>query len=680
LIVALITTAVGVTGWVAVSSVGANVTEVATLRMPAIENILVMQKAFERLRVAQRTLLIPDADAATRKRQHDNVKKARDEYAKAQEAYEALPKTPEETNEWKNLVAALAEWRKGNEVFFGKVAEVENSGISNADHFRALLEGFRGDHYKLSAQAAECIATGKLFEGGDDPAKCAFGRWYASFQTSNPVLKKALESIKVHHDRFHKGVGDVRDLVKAQQRDKAQALYAAEVVGQADAVFNNFRDMRGEADRVQSLYRDAGEYAFGKAIELQNAALASLAKVVDISKKLTTASCDAATTNASRSKTAVQAGIVLGTMIALGLGLALSCSLCAKLTKIINGLARGSEQVAAASSQVAQASQQMAEGASEQASSLEEISSSLEEMSSMTRQNAEHSGVVDTLMKHEAQPIFDRIEKRMADMEKNLQETVAASEQTAKIVKTIDEIAFQTNLLALNAAVEAARAGDAGKGFAVVAEEVRALAHRSAEAAKNTQELIGNSVERIQDTKRLYGEIAEAVAKNGEIAKKVTGLVAEIASASKEQAQGVEQINTAVAQMDKVTQAAAANSEESASASEEMSAQARELNDMVITLDQIVRGGSGALQSIPAGEVGGQAPRIREKIRVPGQSPASKAPKVEHVVKDSKQAKTPAQTRRELLGDRQRVMAAVGSESKPPEEVFPLDEADVKDF
>ena len=259
-------------------------------------------------------------------------------------------------------------------------------------------------------------------------------------------------------------------------------------------------------------------------------------------------------------------------------------SLTRALRMIIDSLNDNSVQMTSASSQVSSASQQLAEGASEQAASLEETSSSLEEMSSMTKQNADNANQADNLMR-EVKQVVDHTNISMTELNASIDQISEASEETFKIIKTIDEIAFQTNLLALNAAVEAARAGEAGAGFAVVADEVRNLALRSAEAAKNTSYLIENTVKLITDGSVLVKKTSDAFTEVTANTVKGSDFVAEIAAASNEQAQGINQINRAIGEMDQVIQQNASSAEENASASEEMSAQA---DHMKITIDQLV--------------------------------------------------------------------------------------------
>ncbi len=250
-------------------------------------------------------------------------------------------------------------------------------------------------------------------------------------------------------------------------------------------------------------------------------------------------------------------------------------------------LADSADRVASVSSQLSAASQSLAEGASEQAASIEETSSSLEEMSSMTKQNAENAKQADQLMQ-EAKKVVEQANEFMNQMGRSMEEIAVASEETFKINKTIDEIAFQTNLLALNAAVEAARAGSAGAGFAVVAGEVRNLAMRAANASKDTATLIESIVKKIKNGSESMETTSRAFLQVDKSANKVADLVGEITAASTEQAQGIEQLNIAVAEMDKVIRQNSEKAEESASASEEMNDQSEQIRSLVKKLVAIV--------------------------------------------------------------------------------------------
>ncbi len=336
---------------------------------------------------------------------------------------------------------------------------------------------------------------------------------------------------------------------------------------------------------------------------------AAAAAIIETIHKLQTSLKDRMESATARTNVIMMVVAVSGIVLGIAMAVVITLSIVKPIKRIIDALTAGSEQVAAASGQVSAASQSLAEGATEQAAGLEETSSSLEEMSSMTKQNADNAQQANTLAA-EARKAANTGAEAMTRMSQAINDIQKSSDETAKIIKVIDEIAFQTNLLALNAAVEAARAGEAGKGFAVVAEEVRNLAMRSAEAAKNTASMIEESVKNANHGVDIASEVGKVLDEIVHGIGKTTDLVSEIAAASQEQAQGIDQVNTAVSQMDKVTQQNAANAEESASASEELSSQAESMNDIVGELIALVGGATSKAAGQPTGK---PAPRTAPK-------------------------------------------------------------------
>jgi methyl-accepting chemotaxis protein len=326
--------------------------------------------------------------------------------------------------------------------------------------------------------------------------------------------------------------------------------------------------------------------------------------------------------------------MILGLVVALAVGFTVAFFIIRNSNRVLIAVAHalddGSNQVSAASGQVSAASQTLAEGSSQQASSLEETSSSLEEMASMTKRNSENARKANDLAK-EARDAADKGVGDMQTMAAAMDAIKVSSDDIAKIIKTIDEIAFQTNILALNAAVEAARAGEAGMGFAVVADEVRALAQRSAQAARDTSDKIEHAIKRSElggvASAKVVKNLAEVEGNAHNIEQVFNGIVAqikslnsvihEISAASQEQSSGVGEVNMAVSQMDKVTQTNAAHAEENASAAAELHDQVAALRGVVAGLQTIV--GGERLPTPEAEELAATAPekqpaRARQRI------------------------------------------------------------------
>ena len=337
----------------------------------------------------------------------------------------------------------------------------------------------------------------------------------------------------------------------------------------------------------------------GKKRGLAAAAVLAEAKNTAISSMDSSAKSSA---TASTSLTTASSTMIIGLVIAALFGITLAILITRGITKVLTSisasLSEGAEQTVSAAAQVSSSSQSLAEGASEQASSLEETSASLEEMASMTKRNAENARQANDLAK-QAREAADKGVGDMQTMASAMEAIKVSSDDIAKIIKTIDEIAFQTNILALNAAVEAARAGEAGMGFAVVADEVRNLAQRCAQAAKETSGKIEGAIVKTGQGVAISSQVAATLNDIVSKARQVDELVTEVANASREQTEGITQVNVAVSQMDKVTQSNAANAEESAAAAEELNAQAETMKQSVTELLQLVGGKNVAATSRP---------------------------------------------------------------------------------
>jgi methyl-accepting chemotaxis protein len=344
--------------------------------------------------------------------------------------------------------------------------------------------------------------------------------------------------------------------------------------------------------RLDDAWRQRDAIAVKRA-EVANEVLALAQALAKVGIDQTSASSQTSSKSLSTTSRLLLIGLSIAAVLGAAIAIVITRSITKPITAVTTALSLGSEQTASAAGQVSSTSQSLAEGSSEQAASIEETSSSLQELSSMTQRNTVSAQKVNDLAK-QARSAADVGVADMRQMSSAMDAIRASGDEIAKIIKTIDEIAFQTNILALNAAVEAARAGEAGMGFAVVADEVRSLAQRSAEASKETASKIAGSITKTQLGVDLSTKVAKALDEIAARAREVDELASEVSSASVQQTAGIEQISQAVGEMDKVTQSNAAGAEECASAAEELSAQAAELNGAVDQLKRMVNGNSAS--------------------------------------------------------------------------------------
>lgn len=666
LIVALLVLAIGVVGIIGMRQMDGHIEEIAHVRLPSIENLLIVKAESNQIRTAIRTLLNPRLDAQARERQYENIALARETYREAWDIYEPLPQTAEESQLWGQFVPAWEDWAEVNNQVTSMTHEIGASEILNPDQFQIMIRGFITDHYILMDKVSQYLLTGTEFEGGEDPTACNFGQWLADFETQNETVKGVLQQIPTFHDAFHRTLGDIRTAIRGGNRAEALRLFTTVMKPNAQRTFEQFDLIVDEAMRITGLYDSVNQFALVDAVQAQNKARSLLDQIIGINAEVAELAVADAAADGARVQTLALVGMIVAVLLAILLGVILTRgitgpvalgvafaekmaqgdmtgtlevnqkdeigkladalrSMVDRLSGVISDVQGAAQNVSAGSEQMSSTAEEMSQGATEQAASAEEASSSMEEMTSNIRQNADNSLQTEKIAQKAASDAKEGGEA--------VAETVTAMKEIAEKISIIEEIARNTNLLALNAAIEAARAGEHGKGFAVVAAEVRRLAERSQVAAGEIGELSTRSVSIAEKAGGLLEQIVPDIQRTAE-------LVQEISAASNEQNSGADQINKAIVQLDKVIQQNASASEEMASMAEELSGQATNLQDTVsfFTVKQ-KSGGKKLRLAAPRSQAstgdgnGGSKPTPESKPRVqtatPHQRPASVAQKAD---------------------------------------------------
>ena len=416
------------------------------------------------------------------------------------------------------------------------------------------------DHLKWVQTLDSLIIYGADFTGQVDHTKCALGEWLYGEETkavTDSELKRLITQLQEPHQHLHESAVSIIALHKADDLIGTREAYVAQTLPALNETTATLRQIRTRYDQIaQELAGDAAQ--------------------------------DLAKSAASGRMLILIFGIVSG-IIGIVAALFIAITLLRVLKQIILDLDSGAAQVASASQQISSASQQLSSASLQQAAAVEETASALQQSASTIQQNSDNTYKASELTVL-ARGAADAGNAQAVAMASSMKAMKQSSGEISKVIKVIDDIAFQTNILALNAAVEAARAGEAGMGFAVVAEEVRSLAQRSAQAAKDTAAMIERSIDAADEGVTSATTVTDSLSSIGDHVRKVTALVQELTTAGQEQATGISQVTKAVTQIEQATQQNAATAEESSSAAEELSAQAVALQQVVYQLNILVNG------------------------------------------------------------------------------------------
>ncbi|MCC7409622.1 MAG: methyl-accepting chemotaxis protein, partial [Phycisphaeraceae bacterium] len=415
---------VGGVGYWGLTKTTGSIHEIGDVRLPSVTSVLEIGRSAESIRGTLRTLLIPGLPDEVHQRQYGNLAQARESLDKACQAFEAIPKSAEEAEQWKQFTALWNSVKAENEKGVELCRKFDALGMSNPTAVRESLETFRGDHYLAQTKVQGMLLSGKTYEGGEDSTVCNFGKWMASFKSDNPEIMRAIEAAREPHNHFHRAVAETKKMVREAKMDEAKQVYDAQMAPSAEQVFSHLRDLRDVADSAATAMKEAEDQFLNQATEGQRQALALLREIADANGEAAHAEVSKSQSTASAVQMASTVMVVAGVIVSVLIGLLISAMIAkgihvmverlkdiaqgeGDLTKrvdadrkdelgelgtwfntfvqkvhdIIAQVAGAAGDVSSAATEIAASSEEMAQGMKEQAAQTQQVSAAIEEMS-----------------------------------------------------------------------------------------------------------------------------------------------------------------------------------------------------------------------------------------------------------------------------------------------------------
>ena len=607
LIVALITLIVGLIGWRGATNLGGHIEEVGEVRLPSVQSLLQAEVALEEMTLAQRTLMSPDIHMDERQERMGNFERASENFYERWEFFSTLPATAEEERISSQLEEELADWADLNEQWQDMVQEFESIEILNPDRLVSNFRLFRGDHYHAMVDINNYIAAGETFEGRDDPEACNFGQWLQDMDYDNPELLEILRAMTNPHNEFHATVRSIQDALAQGDTDEAERLYREDMQYYAEQVFGYFDEILEFAQEADGLRQDINNLVLGPIQEEAYEAIELLEELVLMNIEISDQAVTDAEADVGQAQWLIILGMVLGTILAVGLGTILTVAITRPISKgvefarsmaegdlstkldinqkdevgqlakalndmvdslssrfkeindgvgtlassstelnsIASDMAARSEQTAGKANGVATAAEEMSSNMSSVAAAMEEAATNV---NTVATSSEEMSATISEIAQNseKAKDITSNAVEKSRKSSERVDELGNAAQEISKVTETIMAISSQTNLLALNATIEAARAGEAGKGFAVVANEIKELAQQTAKATDEIKEKIDGIQNATGMTVSEIQEISQVISDIDSIIGTIAAAVEEQNTATRDIAENVGQASQGI--------------------------------------------------------------------------------------------------------------------------------------